>query len=303
MQKNWFLVTDMISAKLAGYLSGFLLLCIFSLSIMSFRNDTETPQKINQATKIEVNSNQPVNNQIISKLLPISALSIGLNPEVRPFVKAYLDRQGDDYSRMRIWGKAYFRIYDRILSEYGIPTQLKYLSVIESDLQANLVSSADAVGPWQLMPDEAQRFHLSVRDGVDERTDFYKSTVVAAQLLKELHNEFGDWLLVVAAYNCGSGGVRHAISQAGSRDFWKIQEYLPEETRNEVKKYIATDYYFEGSAGITTMTASETKKYLQSIEKQNNTLMPWSVAVRNTAAREISPKYSENPSLTAPGWN
>jgi membrane-bound lytic murein transglycosylase D len=89
--------------------------------------------------------------------------------------------------------------------------------------------------------------------------DYYKSTHVAAKLMKELYDEFGDWLLVVAAYNGGSGRVRQAIRKAGSRDFWNLQYYLPEETRNHVKKFIGTHYIFEGSGGLTTMTASETE--------------------------------------------
>jgi membrane-bound lytic murein transglycosylase D len=74
---------------------------------------------------------------------------------------------------------------------------------------------------------------------VDERKDFAKSTGGCALLMKELYAKFGDWLLVVAAYNAGAGGVRKAIRKSGSRDFWALQDYLPQETRNHVKKFIA----------------------------------------------------------------
>ncbi|WP_309480032.1 transglycosylase SLT domain-containing protein, partial [Brevibacillus agri] len=74
--------------------------------------------------------------------------------------------------------------------------------------------------------------------------DYYKSTHVAAKLLKELYEQFGDWLLVVAAYNGGAGRVKNAIAKSGSRDFWKLQFLLPEETRTHVKKFIATHYVF-----------------------------------------------------------
>jgi membrane-bound lytic murein transglycosylase D len=107
------------------------------------------------------------------------------------------------------------------------------------------------------MLDEAKRFGLKT-GRVDERMDFYKSTTVAARLMKELYGKFGDWLLVVAAYNSGAGRVRQAIRKAGSRDFWDLQYYLPEETRNHVKKFIGTHYAFEGKGGWTTMTAAET---------------------------------------------
>lgn len=182
-----------------------------------------------------------------------------LNPRAVSFVQEYIRKQGRELERMKSWGKPYFDLYDHILEQYGVPKEMKYLSVIESHLQSGLVSWAGAVGPWQLMSYEARRFGLHVGGSNDERMDFLKSTTVAARLMKELYNEFGDWLLVVAAYNGGAGRVRQAIRKAGSRDFWDLQYYLPEETRNHVKKFIATHYIFEGGGGWTTMTAGETE--------------------------------------------
>lgn len=182
-----------------------------------------------------------------------------LNPRAVSFVEEYIRKQGKELERMKSWGRPYFDLYDKILDQYGLPREMKYLSVIESHLNSGLVSWAGAVGPWQLMDYEAKRFGLRVGGRGDERMDYYKSTHVAAKLMKELYDEFGDWLLVVAAYNGGSGRVRQAIRKAGSRDFWNLQYYLPEETRNHVKKFIGTHYIFEGSGGLTTMTASETE--------------------------------------------
>ncbi len=181
-----------------------------------------------------------------------------LNPRAVSFVEEYIRKQGKELERMKLWGKPYFDLYDNILDIYSIPKEMKYLSVIESHLTPGLVSWAGAVGPWQLMDYEAKRFGLRVGRN-DERMDFYKSTHVAARLMKELYKEFGDWLLVVAAYNGGAGRVRQAIRKAGSRDFWQLQYYLPEETRNHVKKFIGTHFLFEGGGGWTTMTASETQ--------------------------------------------
>ncbi|HET9054368.1 MAG TPA: transglycosylase SLT domain-containing protein, partial [Cyclobacteriaceae bacterium] len=76
------------------------------------------------------------------------------------------------------------------------------------------------------------------------------------------HREFGDWLLVLAAYNCGPVPVQKAIKKSGSRNFWKLQNFLPAESRGHVKKFIATHYYFEGSGGETTMTKAELQKLL-----------------------------------------
>ncbi len=138
---------------------------------------------------------------------------------------------------------------------------MKYLAVIESSLQPGQVSTAGAVGPWQIMPDEARTYGLRVGKN-DERKDFAKSTNAAAKMLSKLYDHLGDWLLVIAAYNAGEGRVRQAIRKAGSSNFWAIQNFLPAETRNHVKKFIATHYYFEGCGGVTTMTAAELKDYM-----------------------------------------
>ncbi|GAC1442113.1 MAG: hypothetical protein NVSMB63_10200 [Sediminibacterium sp.] len=213
-----------------------------------------------------------------------------LNPRAVSFVQEYVRKQGKELERMKSWGKPYFDLYDNILALYGIPREMKYLSVIESHLTPGLVSWAGAVGPWQLMPDEAKRFGL--RTGTtDDRMDFYKSTHVAARLMKELYGEFGDWLLVVAAYNGGAGRVRQCIRKAGSRDFWDLQYYLPEETRNHVKKFIGTHYLFEGSGGWTTMTASETETQ-KALMTQPQEVQLSSEELASTTVVEIAGRYN-----------
>jgi membrane-bound lytic murein transglycosylase D len=167
-----------------------------------------------------------------------------LNSKAVSFIQTYMDKQGPALIKMKTWAKPYFNLYDEILMANGIPVQLKYLSVIESHLSSNLISWAGAVGPWQLMPAEATRLGLKLNP-IDERTDYYKSTNAAATILKELYAKYGDWLLVVAAYNGGAGRVSRAIEKVGKKDFWKIEYDLPLETRNHVKKFIATHYVFE----------------------------------------------------------
>ena len=110
----------------------------------------------------------------------------------------------------------------------------------------------------------------------DERTHFYKSTVAAAKYLRDLHRLFDDWLLVIAAYNCGPGPVYKAIKKSGSRNFWKLQHFLPAETRDHVKKFISTHYYYEGKGSIATLTKAEAethrKKMFAFAEKHNQLL-------------------------------
>ena len=214
-----------------------------------------------------------------------------LNPQAISFVQEYIRKQGKELEKMKNWGKPYFDVCDVILPQYGVPKELKYLSVIESHFQSNLVSWAGAVGPWQLMDYEAHRFGLRTGKFNDERTDFYKSTHVAAKLLKELYDEFGDWLLVVAAYNGGAGRIRQAIERTGSRDFWTIQYLMREETRTHVKKYIATHYLFEGGGGLTTMTAKETKTFLAN-QTNLNTAQLSEEEIANSLLIEINGRFN-----------
>ncbi len=212
-----------------------------------------------------------------------------LNPRAVSFVQEYVSRQTKELEKMRSWGKPYFDLYDNVLGLYGIPKEMKYLSVIESHLRSGLVSWAGAVGPWQLMDYEAKRFGLRT-GSIDDRMDYYKSTHAAARLMKELYGEFGDWLLVVAAYNGGSGRVRQAIRKSGSKDFWQLQYFLPEETRNHVKKFIGTHYIFEGGGGWTTLT-NETAAQKALLAKPQEAEVS-AGDLENTSVTEISGRYN-----------
>ncbi len=180
-----------------------------------------------------------------------------LNPRAVSFVQDYIVRYGSGLSKMKEWGRPFFNMMDGIFTSKNLPRELKYLAVIESRLNPVSVSWAGAVGPWQFMPATAARMGLKVNRYVDERTSYIKSTQAAAKYLTELYNQFGDWLLVIAAYNGGPGNVLKAIRRAGSRNFWDIQYYLPTESRNHVKKFIGTHYIFEGQGGLTTLTRAE----------------------------------------------
>jgi membrane-bound lytic murein transglycosylase D len=183
-----------------------------------------------------------------------------LNPLAISFVQSYVESQSDRLNRMKQWGRPYFDLISSILTKHGLPTELKYLSVIESDLKSSAVSWAGAVGPWQLMPATARGLGLKVSRTKDERTDYYKSTAAAARYLTDLYSLFNDWLLVIAAYNGGPAHVYSAMRKSKSKNFWDLQYYLPAESRNHVKKFIATHYIMEGAGGETTLTRSETEQ-------------------------------------------
>jgi membrane-bound lytic murein transglycosylase D len=180
-----------------------------------------------------------------------------LNPQAVSFVKDYMQKKSSSLNKMKSWGKPYFDMMGNVLARHGLPQELKYLSVIESELKASAVSWAGAVGPWQFMAETARGMGLRVSSTTDERTDFYKSTHAAARYLTHLYGLYGDWLLVIAAYNGGPGRVNTAIKKSGSRNFWNLQYHLPEESRLHVKKFIATHYIMEGQGSVTTLTKSE----------------------------------------------
>jgi membrane-bound lytic murein transglycosylase D len=170
-----------------------------------------------------------------------------LNRHVKQFVKTYIQQNRKNLYNIKQRSSSPFIMINSVFTHYRLPVQLKYLAVVESELKTQAVSSVGAVGPWQLMPETARILGLKVNSHYDERKNYYKSTRAAARYLKDLHEEFGDWFLVIAAYNAGEVRVHSAIRQSGSRNFWKLQLYLPEETREYVKKFIATYYYFEGA--------------------------------------------------------
>lgn len=164
------------------------------------------------------------------------------------FVSTYIRNNDDCLTSVKQRSEGPFAIIDSVLDRYGLPQQLRYLAVIESELKPTAVSRVGAKGPWQLMRSTAHVLGLKVNKRSDERTNYYKSTRAAAKYLRDLHRQFGDWLLVLAAYNGGPRPVCHAIRQSHSRNFWVLQRYLPVESRQHVKKFIATAYYFESMA-------------------------------------------------------
>ncbi len=175
-----------------------------------------------------------------------------INPSASGFIQDYMHIHGNYLTKMKGWGQPYFNLIESILIQYGLPRELKYIAVIESNLSTGATSRVGAGGPWQFMPYTARDYGLVVNGYYDERRDYYKSTHAAARYLLSLYKDLHDWLLVMAAYNGGPGRIYSAIKKSGSRNFWNLQYYLPAESRTYVKRFIATHYIMEGNGGITT---------------------------------------------------
>ncbi|HTR29002.1 MAG TPA: lytic transglycosylase domain-containing protein [Puia sp.] len=160
------------------------------------------------------------------------------------YVDSYLKENDQELAAVRDRSYQPFSIIDSVMTHYELPVELRYLAVIESELQTGAVSRVGAKGPWQLMPGTARELGLKVGRRLDERTNYYKSTTAAALYLRDLHREFKDWLLVLAAYNAGPAPVYRAMRLSGSRNFWALEKYLPKETRGHIRRFLATEYYF-----------------------------------------------------------
>ena len=163
------------------------------------------------------------------------------NEYVQSYIDIYVKRK-NMYADMLGLSSYYFPIFEKALKSYNIPTEIKYLSIVESSLNPHAVSRVGATGLWQFMFGTAKAYGLNMDNFVDERKDPIQASYAAAAYFKDAYEELGDWLLAIAAYNCGKGNVNRAIDKAGSRDFWEIRRFLPAETRNYVPAFIAAVY-------------------------------------------------------------
>ena len=162
---------------------------------------------------------------------------------VQKFIDRYSGRLRHSISYMLGASNFYMPIFEQALETYQMPLELKYLPIIESALNPKAVSRVGATGLWQFMLATGRQYGLQVNSLVDERRDPIKSSYAAARYLKDLYRIFGDWNLVIAAYNCGPENINKAIRRSnGEKDYWQIYPYLPKETRGYVPAFIAANY-------------------------------------------------------------
>jgi membrane-bound lytic murein transglycosylase D len=180
----------------------------------------------------------------INRLYALPTLmEMAYNQVTRAYIDMYTGRKRTQVEYMLARGKYFFPIFEQALDKYNIPMELKYLPVIESALSPIALSRAGASGLWQFMAPTGKMYDLEVNSLVDERRDPVKASEAAARYLKDMYRIYGDWNLVIAAYNCGPGNVNKAIRRSGGkRDYWEIYPYLPRETRGYVPAFIAANY-------------------------------------------------------------
>lgn len=250
-----------------------------------------------------------------------SVMELAYNDVVQKFIDRYSGRLRYSVSYMLGACNFYLPIFEEALEAYQLPLELKYLPIIESALNPKAVSRAGATGLWQFMIGTGKQYGLEVNSLIDERRDPVKSSYAAARYLRDLYKIFGDWNLVIAAYNCGPENINKAIHRANAntgqpqegenapainKDYWHIYPYLPAETRGYVPAFIAANYimtYYcdHNICPMTTRLPAQT----DTIVVNKNVHLEQIAAVLNLdldMLRSLNPEYRHDvvPGLTKP---
>jgi len=233
----------------------------------------------------------------ISRLQAIdSYLPLPYNETVRNFIGLYTIRKRELTSYMLGLSNYYFPIFEEALERYQLPLELKYLPIIESALNPKIVSRAGASGLWQFMIGTGKLYGLEINSYIDERNDPIKSSDAAARYLRDLYNIYGDWHVVIAAYNCGPGNINKAVRRSGGKQsYWDIYYSLPRETRGYIPVFIAATYVMNyEKEHLLKATEPKFKTVTDTIEVHNYLNFEQLSAVLNIPIEEIrrlNPQY------------
>ncbi len=236
-----------------------------------------------------------------------SMFGLSYNKIVRNYIELYTQRRRNEVEIMMGRAEYYFPIFEEVLDKEGLPQELKYLPIIESALNPKALSKAGASGLWQFMYATGKMYGLEVNSFVDERCDPIKSSHAAVKFLKDLHDIYGDWPLVIAAYNCGPGNVNKAIRRSGGKkNYWDIYYWLPKETRGYVPAFIAALYAFNfhEEHGLFPRPSQypEVCDTLMISEQLHFDQITKFIGLSNEKLRELNPQYRADiiPALTKP---
>ena len=233
----------------------------------------------------------------ISRLQSIdSFLPLPYNETVRNFIGLYTIRKRALTSYILGLSKYYFPIFEEALERYNLPHELKYLPIIESALNPIARSRAGAVGLWQFMVGTAKLYGLEVNSYIDERSDPIKASDAAARYLRDLYAIYGDWHVVIAAYNCGPGNINKAVRRCGGKQsYWDIYYSLPRETRGYIPVFIAASYMVNfGKEHLLKASEPVFKTVTDTIEVHNYLNFEQLSAIMNISVdelRQLNPQY------------
>ena len=215
---------------------------IFFLFLLCFNLTNLLNVYATDSTRTNKKDNYYLIEKRIKELNKQTPVDLIFNDQVFDYINKYLKKDKKLISKMLAYSEYYFPMMDAMLDKHGLPLELKYLSIVESGLNPKARSVSGAVGLWQFMYLTGKQYNLSVSSYMDERQDPFKSTESACIYLKKLYESFGDWSLVLAAYNGGPGYIQRKIIDTEINDYWHLQQHLRTETRNYVPKFIAINY-------------------------------------------------------------
>ncbi len=226
-------INDSINKKFSSNLDSLLHLWYVKNQVKTSNYKVHTPQQLTDSVYIDRLSKIP-------SIIPLS-----FNNIVKRYIELYTNKRRNQVEIMMGLSEYYFPIFEEILDKEHMPQALKYLPIIESALNPRAFSRAGASGLWQFMYSTGRMYHLDINTFVDERRDPVKASYAAVKYLKDMYAIYGNWHLVIAAYNCGPGNVNKAIRRSGGKkNYWDIYFRLPRETRGYVPAFIAAVYAF-----------------------------------------------------------
>jgi len=227
-----------------------------------------------------------------------SLLSNHYEPTVQTFVKDNLYQGKKGFARTLGRTEIYFPVIEQYLEFYGLPDDLKYMVIVESQANPHAKSGVGAVGLWQLMEVTATRYGLTVNDVQDDRKDPRKATEAALKYLSYLHGLFGDWAMAIAAYNCGEGRVKRAIKEANSTQFEVVKDFLPQQTQKYIPAIIAANYSVN-HFHLHNVTAKEVEyavKFTEALQVFDKLTFPEISNITNTPIpiiQKLNPSYTK----------
>lgn len=236
----------------------------------------------------------------LAKLDALSPFDLVYNEHVKGFIQLYTVRKRESVQRMMGMAQLYYPMFEEVLDRYNIPLELKHLAVIESALIPYARSKAGAVGLWQFMYPTGKMYGLNVTSYIDERCNPYKATVAAAEYLKMLYTMFGDWQMVLAAYNAGPGTISKAIRRSGGKKtYWEIRPFLPLETQGYVPAFIAANYVMTYGAEHNLYPALPRRTYFEVDtvvvkEQMSFTQLSQALTISEEELLYFNPQYRKN---------
>lgn len=272
---------------------------IFSIFFLCFNTIILFSVNASDTLITNTNENYDLIQKRISELNKQTPIELMFNKQVFDYINKYLSTDKKLISKMLAYSEYYFPMIEAMLDKHELPLELKYISIVESSLNPKARSFSGAVGLWQFMYLTGKQYNLSVSSYIDERQDPFKSTESACIYFKKLYENFGDWSLVLAAYNGGPGYIQRKILDTEINGYWNLQQHLRTETRNYVPKFIAINYlmnYYQ-EHNITKDEVKITFHEIDSIKLKNQVDLKSLTSVTCTSSEVIeylNPSYKRN---------